>query len=61
MVDREITAVTRARDQFLRERKKQAHRIEIQRERKKKRLALSKQKHSLTNYALCYLLAERDA
>ncbi|MBR0288786.1 MAG: PriCT-2 domain-containing protein, partial [Selenomonadaceae bacterium] len=60
-VDREITAVTRARDQFLREAKKQAHRIEIQRKREEKEARAVEAKSRLDQLRAMPSSPERDA
>lgn len=60
-VDREITAVTRARDQFFREAKKQAHRIEIQREREEKAARATEAQSRLDQLRAMPASPERDA
>jgi len=60
-VDREITAVTRARDQFFREAKKQAHRIEIQREREEKAARAIETQSRLDQLRAMPASPERDA
>lgn len=60
-VDREITAITRARDQFLREAKKQAHRIEIQREREEKAARAIETQSRLDQLRAMPASPERDA
>ena len=60
-VDREITAVTRAKVQFLREAKKQAHRIEIQREREEKAARAIETQSRLDQLRAMPSSPERDA
>ena len=60
-VDREITAVTRAKVQFLREEKKKAHRAEIQREREEKAARAVEAQSRLDELRAMPASPERDA